>query len=351
MRPGDKGLSVTERPVVVRPARSAGDRHAPPRGSTSRRIQRRRRLPPAPLLLAAVVLLLLALAARRLHPASPVALSAPTPTVTAAPTTAATASPAPSPAVAAPLAPLGARLAGMTAPLQGTYGVWVYDLTTGVAVGQHEHQQFIAASVIKTYILAALYEQAAAGKLSLDEKMTTSSADIQNFGTGSIRYDPVGSSYTLAELARRAARQSDNTAAFLITKRLGQDAIQARLKAWGLTETSIADDRTTPADIGTLFVKLARRQLLPGQSALDLLGLLTDTDFEDRLPALLPSYALVAHKIGTEANGVDNDAGLVVLPTRSYVVAILTDGADPDQAIAAEQQLSQAVYTYEAALP
>jgi beta-lactamase class A len=137
----------------------------------------------------------------------------------------------------------------------------------------------------------------------------------------------------------------------MITQRLGEAYIQSRTRAWGLTNTSIAQDRTTPQDIGTLFSEVAQRKVLPAKSALDLLGLLSDTDFEDRLPALLPAYALVAHKIGTEANGVMNDAGVVVLPTRSYVIAVMTDGANPDQAITTEQQLSQAVFDYEASLP
>jgi beta-lactamase class A len=181
--------------------------------------------------------------------------------------------------------------------------------------------------------------------------MTTSSSDIQNFGTGSIRYDPVGTTYTLAELARRMAKQSDNTAAYMLTKRLGQQAIQDRIAAWGMTNTSVADDTTTPADVGTLFVKLGKRQLLPPSQTVAVLGLLTDTDFEDRLPALLPNYAIIAHKIGTESNGVINDAGLVITPTRSYAIAIMTTGTDVDQAIHAEQQVSLDVYNFELTLP
>ncbi|HEY8743522.1 MAG TPA: serine hydrolase [Chloroflexota bacterium] len=249
------------------------------------------------------------------------------------------------------LDPLNTSIAALTAPLQGTYGVWVEDIPTGANTSQHAQQQFVAASVIKFCILVALYEESARGQLSLDDQLTTSAADIQNYGTGSIRYDPVGTSYTLADLAQRAAKQSDNTAAYLIKQRLGEQYIQDRTAAWGLTDTSIAQDRTTPQDIGTLFAQLAQRRVLPAPSALDLLGLLTDTDFEDRLPALLPAYAIVAHKIGTEANGVLNDAGLVVLPTRSYVIVVMTDSANPDQAITAEQQISQAAFQFESTLP
>ncbi len=249
------------------------------------------------------------------------------------------------------LQPLAGKIVALTAPLQGTYGVWVMDLPTGASTGQHAQRPFVAASVIKFCILVALYEEQAKGQLSLNEKITTTAADIQNYGTGSIRYDPVGTSYTLADLAQRAAKQSDNTAAYLILQRLGSAYVQSRTNAWGLADTSITQDRTSPRDIGTLFAAVAQRRLLPAHSALDLLGILTNTDFEDRLPALLPPYVVVSHKIGTEANGVMNDAGLVVLPTRSYVLAVMTDGADPDQAITAEQQLSQVAFAYEAGLP
>jgi beta-lactamase class A len=323
----------------------------PPRRVSSRRPPRRPLLPP--LLLALVLLALAILAVRHLRQPSP--SPRPDPTVVTAPSPSATTSTSAAPATtvgsASALQPLATQIASLTAPLKGTYGVWVQDLPTGASTGQHAQQSFVAASVIKFYILVALYEEVAKGQISLDEKITTTAADIQDFGTGSIRYDPVGTSYSLADLAQRAAKQSDNTAAYLITQRLGEAYIQSRTNAWGMTDTSIALDHTTPQDIGTLFAAVARRRVLPARSALDLLGLLTDTDFEDRLPALLPPYAVVSHKIGTEANGVMNDAGLVVLPTRSYVLAIMTDGTDPDQVIQAEQQLSQTVFQFESGLP
>ncbi|MCL4508436.1 MAG: class A beta-lactamase-related serine hydrolase [Chloroflexi bacterium] len=249
------------------------------------------------------------------------------------------------------LAPLAVKLQEYLSGLHGTYGVWVADIPTGATLGIRSHQQFIAASVIKTYILVALYEEVAEGKLKLSDTMTTTAADIQDYGTGSIRYDPIGTTFTLADLAERAAKQSDNTAAFMLRKRLGDAYIQQRVTAWGMTETNVAGDRTSPADIGHLFLKLAERKLLPPKEDLEVLGLLVATDFEDRLPALLPDYALTAHKIGTETDGVINDAGLIVLPTRSYVVAVLSSGTDPAQAIAAEQQLSRTVFAFESTLP
>jgi len=56
-------------------------------------------------------------------------------------------------------------------------------------------------------------------------------------------------------LLQRAAKQSDNTAAYLIKQRLGEQYIQDRTAAWGLTATSVAQDQTTPKDIGNTLRK------------------------------------------------------------------------------------------------
>ena len=78
---------------------------------------------------------------------------------------------------------------------------------------------------------------------------------------------------------------------------------------------------------------------------------MTNTDFEDRLPQPLPKYVQVAHKIGTEAHGVVNDAAIVVLPGHPYVICVFSDGTAEDEATPALQKISQAVFDYESSLP
>ena len=62
--------------------------------------------------------------------------------------------------------------------------------------------------------------------------------EIQDYGTGSIRYDAPGTSYTIQDLLTRLIKQSDNTAAVVLTDLLGQDKIQQRIDGWGLSRTS-----------------------------------------------------------------------------------------------------------------
>jgi len=77
---------------------------------------------------------------------------------------------------------------------------------------------------------------------------------------------------------------------------------------------------------------------------------LTHTDYKDRLPALLPQDLQVGHKVGNHV-GVLNDAGIVFLAGRPYIMVMLSENVDETQALVLEQELSKAVYDFESGLP
>jgi len=236
-------------------------------------------------------------------------------------------------------------------PLQGTYGIYIEDLTSGAHFGINDERPFIAASVIKLTIAVALYQAEAEGTVKFATKVTPTDEQIRGFGTGSIRYDAPGTSYTIDDLLMRLIRQSDNSAAAILTDLLGADKIQQRIQAWGLTQTYLKEDISTAADMGKLLRLIYQHKVLTPARSLDLMGLMTDTDFEDRLPKPLPKYVQVPHKIGTEANGVINDVGIVVLPGHPYSISVFSDGTPGDEGTTTLQKISQAVFNYEVNVP
>jgi beta-lactamase class A len=82
------------------------------------------------------------------------------------------------------------------------YSVYVVDYTSKFTMGINESTIFDAASINKVPILTALYAGAAKGQIDFDKSITLQQADIQDYGTGSIRYDPVGSTYSVKTLTR-----------------------------------------------------------------------------------------------------------------------------------------------------
>ena len=69
-------------------------------------------------------------------------------------------------------------------------------------MGINESVIFTAASVNKVPILAALYEEAQKGNVDFNRVITLQASDIQDYGTGSIRYDPPGTTYSVKTLAQ-----------------------------------------------------------------------------------------------------------------------------------------------------
>ena len=121
-------------------------------------------------------------------------------------------------------------------------------------IGINQNMGFIAASVNKIPILAAVYYFANQGEIDLDQKITIQASDIQDYGTGIIRYEQPGVIYSLKTLARLMMEKSDNTAAYVLTHRvIGQNELQEMVEAWGLTGTNVKTNDILKT-LGDLFL-------------------------------------------------------------------------------------------------
>ncbi len=134
------------------------------------------------------------------------------------------------------------------------------------------------ASVNKLPIIATLYYLANKGDLNLDEKVTLQEEDIQDYGTGKLRYEDPGSIYSLRTLAMLSLKESDNTAAYIITTKIGTDKIQKTIEGFGLTQTGMENNKTTVFDMFLLLKKIYRREIAKKAFSEEFLGFLTDTE-------------------------------------------------------------------------
>lgn len=206
---------------------------------------------------------------------------------------------------------------------KGNYGISFLNLTNGDSFGINDKEIFTAASVNKVPIVAALYALENKGEIDFDEQITLQESDIQDYGTGSLRYKGAGGTYSLKTLAKLSLKESDNTAAYVLGKRIGTETIQKLMSAWGLTQTSIDENTTSPQDMQKLFVKIYRNEITSEGKTEEMLSFMTDTDIEDRIPALLEKDTKIAHKTG-DAVGSLNDVGLIYHGSDVYFLAVLT---------------------------
>lgn len=206
---------------------------------------------------------------------------------------------------------------------KGNYSVLFVDFSTDTSFGINDEEIFTAASVNKVPIVTTLYFLANKNKIDLDETITLQAVDIEDYGTGRLRYEKPGGVYSLKTLAKLALQQSDNTAAKLISTRIGNDTIQDTIDDWGLTQTDMEKNKTSLADMALLFEKIHTNEVTtPGQTK-ELLEFMSDTDFEDRIPHLLPPESKTYHKSG-DAVGNVHDVGIVTYNGKTFFIGILT---------------------------
>lgn len=229
---------------------------------------------------------------------------------------------------------------------KGTYSVYIYILRTNQSAGVNESVAYTGASLNKVPILAALYFEAQNGKIDLSERVTVQQSDIQDYGTGVLRNEGAGGVYSLKNLAKLMMEQSDNTAAFILDQKIGDNRVQELVDSWGLSQTDMKNNLTSNKNMADLFMKMYQGKIVNQPLTLEMMDFLNDSDFENRLPGELPGNIEVYHKIGTEI-GYIHDVGIIDLPENPYYLGVLSsDISDENQTEKTIADISKLVFDF-----
>ncbi|MFZ5933218.1 MAG: serine hydrolase [Patescibacteria group bacterium] len=215
----------------------------------------------------------------------------------------------------------------LTRALSGLYSLYIIDLPTALVYGVSEKEVMQAASLIKLPIMSLVYQKYEEGKININEKVP-------------------GSQSTYKDLVEAMGKRSDNNAQITLVKSLGKEEIQRYIEGIGMLTTSLAENETTPADIGLFFQKLWENKLVSQESRDEILNFLTDTTFEDWIVKGIPQVR-VAHKYGREIHVV-NDAG-IIFTAEPFVLVIMSDGIVEKEADEVIPRIAKMVYDIEGA--
>jgi len=205
-------------------------------------------------------------------------------------------------------------------------GVSLIELGAGGATWSlNGDESFVAASTYKLPLLMEEAQDVAAGTARPTDELCYEPGDWEDGWFSD--YAP-GTCFTRAELEHRIGMYSDNTAAHILVRvDGGGDALNAYARAHGASVSAFWDPNvTTSSDLARLWQSEATGRAGGSAAQRVLYPLLTNTAYEDGIPAGVPSGTAVVHKIGN-LDGEVNDAGLVTSgPRGPYVLAVLTEG-------------------------
>jgi beta-lactamase class A len=220
---------------------------------------------------------------------------------------------------------------------QGVLGYVIKDLESGRILTRLPDRRFPSASMVKVPIMAACYQAAEDGRISLHDTLKLKRSDKVR-GSGVLRGAATGTPVTVEKLLELMITDSDNTAANMLINLLGFEYLGNTFHGFGLDATNLSrrmmdfqsrargvENYTTPREMALILEKIYRRTCVSPQVSDQCLDLLKRQKVNNRIPRYLPRRVVVAHKTGLE-HKVCHDAGIVYTAKGDVLISVLTEG-------------------------
>lgn len=252
---------------------------------------------------------------------------------------------------------------------KGVFAVAFRDLSTGKTIFINEHENFHAASTMKTPVMIEIYKQAALKKISLEDEVVIKN-EFKSIVDGSLFsldstddsdkeiYTHIGEKRSIGSLVYDMIIVSSNLATNIIIELADAKKVTQTMRDFGAKDIQVLrgvedqkaydaglNNTTTAFDLLLIFEKIAAGKAVNKKADEAMIKILLDQRFNEIIPAYLPSTVKVAHKTGS-ITGVQHDCGIVFLPDgRKYVLVLLSKQLeDPVAAIRAMANVSAMIY-------
>lgn len=250
-------------------------------------------------------------------------------------------------------------------------GVAACDLQTQKEILINADELMHPASTIKVPVMMEVFRQAHSGLLSLDEHLKIinsfkSLVDESEFSLDAADdsevtlYQRVGETESIRELTRLMIVLSSNLATNLLMERIGISRVDAFITELGIKNMRVIrglEDKkayrlginnSASARSSTTMMRLIAEGKVISQKACDeMIKVMLGQEFNESIPALLPSSVKVAHKTGWTGSFF-HDTGIVFPANRKpYAITIFTHGfpeEDENEAHTCMAQISKIIY-------
>lgn len=214
----------------------------------------------------------------------------------------------------------------------GSWDIYVAGLSEETAAARGPGEPMVSASVIKLFVMAAVYEKVEQGILSHDSVYEL----IYHMITVSDNYSTNRLIELLGAGDSRAGMEIVNGYAAAIG--CESSRLNRRMLDWNGLE-----NYTTARDCAKLLTMIYEGTCVTPQWSAEMLQILKEQTVRDRIVQGLPQGTVCANKTGDLSGICCADVGIVFAPKGDYILCILHDDAAPTPK-AAMAQLSQAVY-------
>ena len=196
----------------------------------------------------------------------------------------------------------------------GTYGIYVEDLSNGVVASHNVDTQLKSASLYKLFAAQLAYQRIDKGLWYLGQTMDSERG------------------YDLEKCLQVMITVSDNECGRAILIRSGINAIDTTaMTELGYPDTDLSGTYTksSATDVAKILKNVYYSENLSKASSQSFLDLLAAQDINERLPQGLPDGVQIMHKTG-DLEGYVHDAGIVRSINGDYIIVVMSG---PDRSV------------------
>ena len=210
------------------------------------------------------------------------------------------------------------------------------------------HEDFHAASTMKTPVMIEVFKQASEGKFSLHDSLVIkndfkSILDGSSYSmelgrdSGEHLYEQIGQKRSIEALVTDMIIYSSNLATNIVIELVDAKNLNQTMREMGAMDINVLrgvedmkayeaglSNSTTAYDLMLIFEALAQGKAVNAMADKEMLHILQQQKHTDLIPALLPENLKIANKTGW-ITGVHHDSALIELPDgKKYVLVLLS---------------------------
>lgn len=224
------------------------------------------------------------------------------------------------------------------AEFPGETAVYCKNLITGEIYSHNPDAPFIAASVIKLWIMGAAFERFSIDAAARDARFVIE-RHMKMPSCGALAYMRDGTAAFADDLVTLMIILSDNTATNILIDWLGMPAINAFIAKTGggaalnrrlfdkAAAARGAQNYVSARATGSLLETIYRGELVSPEASREMLGILKNQRLNSKIPFYLDCP--VAHKTGEDA-GITHDAAIIFSETPYILVFLSNNTVVPD---------------------
>lgn len=277
---------------------------------------------------------------------------------------------------ALPAGSLEERLRAIRAGFDGRMAIYAENVATGESFAVDADSAYETFSVIKVPIMAAVLQRVKEGRLSLSDRIPLR-LDQQRIPSGVLYALDPGLRPTVKDLLVLMTIISDNEATDALADLVGRDEVTRLMASLGfpgtelrfsdlewdrlwlsaldptyatasgdktvafpfekhsdkqvreafrrvIEDTGLFFGRSTAREMGRLFVKMAKGELVSKEASETMIAILEKQQVNDRFPRYLGEGVRIAHKTGDGQPWVANDAGIVWVKGQPIALVVFT---------------------------